>query len=89
MKKQLTAVIAAMLMVGTVSLHAQTSTADPATTTTKTKKTKAKAETAEQKAIRELQEKTAAQQSEIDALKEQNAAKDAAQIGRASCRERV
>src|ERR1035441_8508051 len=78
MKKQLTAVIAAMLMVGTVSLHAQTSTADPATTTTKTKKTKAKAETAEQKAIRELQEKMAAQQAEIDSLKQQNAAKDAA-----------
>jgi hypothetical protein len=78
MKKQLTAVIAAMLVVGTVSLHAQTSTAAPATTTSKAKKPKAKAETAEQKAIRELQEKMAAQQAEIDALKQENAAKDAA-----------
>ena len=79
MKKQLTAVIAAMLVVGTVSLHAQTSTAAPATTTAKkAKPAKAKAETAEQRAIRELQEKMAAQQAEIDALKQQNAAKDAA-----------
>jgi uncharacterized small protein (DUF1192 family) len=79
MKKQLTAVIAAMLVAGTVSLHAQTSTADPATTTAKkAKPAKAKRETAEQKAIRELQEKMAAQQAEIDALKQENAAKDAA-----------
>jgi uncharacterized small protein (DUF1192 family) len=79
MKKQLTAVIAAMLVAGTVSLHAQTSTADPTTTTAKkAKPAKAKAETAEQKAIRELQEKMAAQQAEIDALKQENDAKDAA-----------
>src|ERR1019366_6824410 len=79
MKKQLTAVIAGMLVAATVSLHAQTSTADPATTTAKkAKPAKAKRETAEQKAIRELQEKMAAQQAEIDALKQENAAKDAA-----------
>ena len=78
MKKQLTAVIAAMLMAGTVSLHAQTSKADPATTTSKAKKAKTKAETPELRAIRELQEKMAAQQAEIDELKQQNAAKDAA-----------
>jgi hypothetical protein len=79
MKKQLTAVIAAILVVGTVSLYAQTSTADPATTTAKkAKPAKAKAETAEQKAIRELQEKEAADRAEIDELKQQNAAKDAA-----------
>ena len=42
------------------------------------KPAKAKPETAEQRAIRELQEKMAAQQAEIDQLKQQNAAKDAA-----------
>jgi hypothetical protein len=78
MKKQLTAVIAAMLVVGTVSLHAQTSTAPATTTAKKAKPAKTKAETTEQRAIRELQEKLAAQQAEIDVLKQQNAAKDAA-----------
>ena len=84
MKKQLTAVIAAMLVIGTTSLLAQTGTTAPATTTTKAKKARTAAkpkkvvETEEQKAIRELQEKSAAQQSEIDALKQENAAKDAA-----------
>jgi hypothetical protein len=77
MKKQLTAVIAAMLVLSTVSLHAQTSTA-PATTTAKAKPAKMKAETAEQKAIRELQEKEAADRAEIDQLRRENAAKDAA-----------
>jgi hypothetical protein len=83
MKKQLTVAIAAMLVLGTLSLDAQTTTA-PATTTTKTKKAKTAAkpkkveETEEQKAIRELQEKMAAQQTQIDELKQQNAAKDAA-----------
>jgi hypothetical protein len=83
MKKQLTVAIAAMLVLGTLSLDAQTTTA-PATTTTKTKKAKTAAkpkkveETEEQKAIRELQEKMAAQQTQIDDLKQQNAAKDAA-----------
>ena len=78
MKKQLQTAIAAMLVLGALSLHAQTSTAAPAATTSKAKKPKAKAETAEQKAIRELQEKMADQQAEIDSLKQQNAAKDAA-----------
>jgi len=78
MKKQLTAVIAAMLVVGTVSLHAQTSTASPTSTAKKAKPAKTKAETPEQRAIRELQEKEAADRAEIEALKQQNAAKDAA-----------
>jgi len=78
MKKQLQTAIAAMLVLGALSLHAQTSTAAPAATTSKATKPKAKAETAEQKAIRELQEKMAAQQAQIDELKQQNAAKDAA-----------
>ena len=77
MKKQLTAAIASVLEFGTLSLDAQTATSAPATTK-KAKATKAKAETPEQKAIRELQEKMAAQQAEIDELKQQNAAKDAA-----------
>jgi hypothetical protein len=86
MKKQLQAAIAAMLVLGTLSLHAQTGTAAPAKTTTKSTKTKqAKAvpekkveESQDAKAIRELQGKMAAQQAQIDALVQQNAAKDAA-----------
>ena len=75
MKKQITVAMAVVLMLSTLSLHAQTSTAAPAKATAKKKVVK---ESAEQKAIRELQEKMAAQQSEIDDLKQQNAAKDAA-----------
>ena len=77
MKKQLIVAIVTMLTLGTLSLHAQTSTTAPATTK-KAKPAKTKAETPEQRAIRELQEKMAAQQAEIDELKQQNAAKDAA-----------
>jgi hypothetical protein len=81
MKKQIRAALAAVMIVGVLSLHAQTSTTAPAKTTSskaKTTKPKVVRETAEQRAIRELQEKMAAQQAEIDALKQQNAAKDAA-----------
>jgi hypothetical protein len=78
MKKQLTAAIAAMLVLGALPMRAQTSAAAPTTTAKKSKPTKAKPETAEQRAIRELQEKMAAQQAEIDELKQENAAKDAA-----------
>jgi hypothetical protein len=83
MKKQLQAAIAAVLVFGTLSLHAQTDTTAPVkkAKTTKTAKTataKKVEETEEQKAIRELQEKMAAQQSQIDSLTQQNAAKDAA-----------
>ena len=82
MKKQLQAAIAAMLVLGTLSLHAQTGTA-PAKKTTKTKQAKTVTavkveESQDEKAIRELQEKMAAQQAQIDALTQQNAAKDAA-----------
>jgi hypothetical protein len=81
--KKLQAAIAAMLVLGTLSLHAQTGTTSPAKTTTKAKKTKAEPEkkvdeTPEQKAISDLQQKLAAQQAQIDALTQQNAAKDAA-----------
>jgi hypothetical protein len=84
MKKQLQAVIAAILVVGCLSLHAQTGTAAPAKKTSTTKQAKAvpeKKKVVESKdaiAIRELQEKMAAQQAQIDALTQQNAAKDAA-----------
>ena len=79
MTKQLKAAIAAMLVFGTVSMHAQAG--DSASTQAKTKKTRAakpKKETEEQRQIRELQEKLAAQQAQIDALTQQNSAKDAA-----------
>jgi hypothetical protein len=88
MKKQLTVAMMAVLMCGALSLHAQTTTTtttttgSAATTTTRSRKkartAKVKEETEEQRAIRELQEKMAAQQSQIDALTQQNAAKDAA-----------
>lgn len=81
MKKQFTVAIAAMLVFGTLSLHAQNTTTKSSKVTTKKAKTasvKKVEETADHKAIRELQEKMEAQQSEIDTLKQANAAKDAA-----------
>lgn len=81
MKKQFTVAIAAMLVFGTLSLHAQSTTTKSSKVTTKRAKTanvKKVEETADHKAIRELQEKMAAQQAQIDALTQQNAAKDAA-----------
>ncbi len=81
MKKQFTVAMAAILVIGTLSLHAQSGSTTPAKTAAKTKKAKAtrKSEpTEEQKAIRTLQEKMDAQQAEIDELKQENAAKDAA-----------
>ena len=72
-----------MLVIGSLSLHAQTGTTARSTTATKTKKArtgkvKKVQESKEAVAIRELQEKMAAQQAQIDALTQQNAAKDAA-----------
>src|ERR1035437_9274526 len=83
MKKQLQAAMAAMLVIGSLSLHAQTDTTARSTTATKTKKArtakiKKVEESREAIAIRELQEKMAAQQAQIDALTQQVAAKDAA-----------
>jgi hypothetical protein len=83
MKKQITVAMAAMLMFGTLSLHAQSDTTAPAKTSVKTRKAKAAnkktvEETEEQKAIRDLKEQMSAQQAEIDGLKQENAAKDAA-----------
>jgi hypothetical protein len=87
MKKQLQAAIAAVLVLGTLSLHAQTDSTAPATTAMMAKKTTKKAkvvktkvaeESKEEIAIRELKAKMEAQQSQIDALKQENSAKDAA-----------
>jgi hypothetical protein len=81
MKKQLQAAIAAVLVFGTLSLHAQTDATAPTTAKAKksrTAKAKKVKESKEEIAIRELQEKMAAQQAQIDALTQQNAAKDAA-----------
>jgi uncharacterized small protein (DUF1192 family) len=84
MKKQLRTAMLAMMVLTTVAVYAQTDTAAPAARTTKTAKAKkAKpaapaAESEERIAIQELQQKMAAQQAEIDELKRQNAAKDAA-----------
>jgi hypothetical protein len=87
MKKQLQAAIAAVLVLGTLSLHAQTDSTAPATTAMMAKKTTKKAkvvktkvaeESKEEIAIRELKAKMEAQQSQIDALKQENTAKDAA-----------
>ncbi len=79
MKKQFTVAIAAMLVFGTLSLHAQSTSAKSSKAKrAKTTKVKKVEETADHKAIRELQEKMEAQQAEIDTLKQANAAKDAA-----------
>jgi hypothetical protein len=78
MKKQIQVAMAAMLVLGTLSLHAQTTSS---TTTTARKTAKVKKETAEQKAIRELEEKVDADEQKIMALEQQNAAKDAALSG--------
>ncbi|HWB32600.1 MAG TPA: hypothetical protein VG714_05450 [Acidobacteriaceae bacterium] len=74
MKRQIQAAMAAVLVLGTVSLQAQTASSS---STRSSKHKKAAKETEEQQAIRELQEKLAAQQAQIDALTQQNAAKDA------------
>jgi hypothetical protein len=78
MKKQTVAVIASMLVFGIgisgmLPLHAQT-TRSSATTR---KPAKAKKETAEQREIRELEEKVEADEQKIQALEQQNASKEA------------
>jgi hypothetical protein len=73
----------AMMVLTTAAVYAQTDATAPAAKTTKTKKAKAAkaptaAESEERMAIEQLQEKAAALQAEIDALKQANADKDAA-----------
>jgi hypothetical protein len=82
MTRQMKAAMTAMLMVGTLPLQAQTAATNSSTTTPKHAKKKvekkAPAESAVSKELRELREKQAAQQAEIDQLIQQNASKDAA-----------
>ena len=78
MTKQLQATMAAILVISSISLQAQTSTAKPKRATTrKAVHRKAPVESATERQIRELREQMLTQQSEIDALKQQNADKDA------------
>jgi multidrug efflux pump subunit AcrA (membrane-fusion protein) len=78
MKKQLRAAVVGMLVLGTVSLQAQTSTtAKPKTTHKRVIKKKAPVESATEREIRELREQMQSQQAQIDSLKQQNAEKDA------------
>ena len=77
MTKQLQATLAAILVISAISVPAQTTTATPVH---KRKHTAAKApkESATERQIRELREQMQNQQAEIDNLKAQSAAKDAA-----------
>src|SRR5665213_1361905 len=77
MTKQLRAALATILVLSAISMQAQTSTTAHKKTTTKAvkKKTPVESETARQ--IRELRESLQSQQAQIDALKQENADKDA------------
>ncbi len=83
MTKQMKAAMAAMLMVGTMSMQAQTTTTGTSTSVhgkqprRHTVKRHKKVESALQRQIRELQEQQKEQQAQIDALTQAGAAKDA------------
>ena len=79
MTKQLQVTLAAIMVLSAIRVPAQTTTPAHTTTTAKKKKAVAKApkETATERQIRELREQMQNQQSEIDNLKSQGAAKDA------------
>ncbi|MEI9980666.1 MAG: hypothetical protein WDN23_17045 [Edaphobacter sp.] len=77
MTKQSRATLAAILTISTISLPAQTTTAAKPTTKKAAVK-KAPVETPVEREIRELREQMQSQQSQIDALKRENAQKDAA-----------
>src|SRR5438067_3604800 len=77
MTKQLRATMTAILVISSISLPAQTTTAKKPTTTRKPATKKAPAETPIERQIRELREQMQSQQSQIDALKRDNADKDA------------
>jgi hypothetical protein len=80
MTKQLQATMAAILVISTISLPAQNSTATTPkrpTTTKKVAQKKAPVETPVEREIRELREQMQSQQAQIDALKRENADKDA------------
>ena len=81
MTKQLQATLAAILVISAISVPAQTKTATTTSASAKSKKkhtAKAPRETATERQIRELREQMQNQQAEIDTLKSQSAAKDAA-----------
>ncbi|SNS82958.1 hypothetical protein SAMN05421770_102484 [Granulicella rosea] len=82
MTKQMKAALTAVLIAGTLSAQAQTTTTPTAKKKAKTSKTakkaKAPAESALTRELREMREKQAAQQAQIDSLSQQVAAKDAA-----------
>ena len=82
MTKQLQATLAAILVISAISVPAQTTTATPTSASSKSKKkhvaAKAPRESATERQIRELREQMQNQQAEIDSLKSQGAAKDAA-----------
>jgi hypothetical protein len=69
--------MAAILVISSISLQAQTTTTTPKTTTKKVVRKKAPVESATEREIRELREQMLNQQAQIDALKQQNADKDA------------
>jgi hypothetical protein len=76
MTKQLRATMAAILVISSISLQAQTSmTKKPVAKKAAVKK--APVETAVERQIRELREQMQSQQAQIDALKQENAEKDA------------
>ncbi len=75
MTKQLRATMAAILVISSISLPAQTTANKPTTRKPATKK--APVETPIERQIRELREQMQSQQSQIDALKRENADKDA------------
>ena len=79
MTKQYKAAIAAVLVAGTVSMQAQTSTPATGKKTTHKKAVhkKAPVESATERQIRELREQMQSQQAQIDSLKSQIADKDA------------
>ena len=76
MTKQLRATLAAILVISCTSLQAQTTTANKPATKKAVQK-KAPVESPVEREIRELREQLQSQQAQIDALKQQNADKDA------------
>jgi hypothetical protein len=76
MTKHLRATLAALLVISSISLQAQTTTTKKPATRTAAKK-KAPVESPVEREIRELREQMQSQQAQIDALKQQNAEKDA------------
>jgi hypothetical protein len=77
MTKQLQATMAAILVLSTITLPAQTSTTPRKTTAKKAVTKKAPVESPVDRQIRELREQMQSQQAQIDALKRENADKDA------------